>query len=117
MGGPNRTPEFAAEYYNHAMKHGYQVVINDRSWSYFVLRGLVSLTFLLSCMVIGCGDVPDYDSPEYAKFPTVQPRRWETSEGLDPYSYGFNSATDPSAYKNGTTIIQSLVDIVSKNGN
>ncbi|KIM58478.1 glycoside hydrolase family 29 protein [Scleroderma citrinum Foug A] len=94
IGGPNKTPEFAAEYYNNAMKHGYQVVMNDR-----------------------CGDVPDYDSPEYAKYGTIQTRSWETSEGMDPYSYGFNSATDPSAYKNGTTIIQSLVDIVSKNGN
>ena len=36
---------------------------------------------------------------------------------MDPYSYGFNSVTDPSAYKNGTTIVQTLVDIVSKNGN
>ncbi|KAG6332762.1 hypothetical protein ID866_6327 [Astraeus odoratus] len=94
IGGPNKTPEFAAAYYNHAMKHGYQVVMNDR-----------------------CGDVPDFDTPEYAKYGTIQTRRWETSEGMDPYSYGFNSATHPSAYKNGTTIVQSLVDIVSKNGN
>ncbi|KIO02569.1 glycoside hydrolase family 29 protein [Pisolithus tinctorius Marx 270] len=94
IGGPHRTPEFAAEYYNNAMKHGYQVVMNDR-----------------------CGDVPDFDTPEYARYGNIQTRRWETSEGMDPYSYGYNSATPASAYKNGTAIIQNIVDIVSKNGN
>jgi alpha-L-fucosidase len=36
---------------------------------------------------------------------------------MDPFSYGLNLATNASQYKNGTTIIQTLVDIVSKNGN
>lgn len=36
---------------------------------------------------------------------------------MDPFSYGLNAATDASLYKNATTIIQTLVDIVSKNGN
>jgi alpha-L-fucosidase len=36
---------------------------------------------------------------------------------MDPDSYGFNAATNASEYKNGTTIIQTLVDVVSKNGN
>lgn len=36
---------------------------------------------------------------------------------MDPYSYGLNKATNASEYKNGTTIIQTLVDIVAKNGN
>jgi alpha-L-fucosidase len=36
---------------------------------------------------------------------------------MDPFSYGLNSATNASQYKNGTTIVQTLVDIVSKNGN
>lgn len=36
---------------------------------------------------------------------------------MDPFSYGLNKATDPSQYKNATSIIQTLVDIVSKNGN
>ena len=61
--------------------------------------------------------VPDFDTPEYAKFSATQSRKWETSEGMDPNSYGLNTGTDPSQYKNGTTIVQTLVDIVSKNGN
>ncbi|KAH7883390.1 glycoside hydrolase family 29 protein [Phlebopus sp. FC_14] len=94
IGGPNKTPEFAAQFYNHAMENGYQVTMNDR-----------------------CGAVPDFDTPEYATFGSLSTRRWETSEGMDPNSYGLNTATNASEYKNGTTIIQTLVDVVSKNGN
>jgi len=94
IGGPNKTLEFAPRFYNHAMAQGRQVAMNDR-----------------------CGLAADHDSPEYAKFGSIQTRRWETSEGMDPFSYGLNSGTHPKHYKNGSTIIQNLVDIVSKNGN
>jgi alpha-L-fucosidase len=76
---------------------------------------IIPLTIL--SIAAGCGIVPDFDTPEYTKFGATQSRKWETSEGLDPNSYGLNTATDASQYKNGTTIIQTLVDIVSKNGN
>ncbi|KAJ7829228.1 glycoside hydrolase family 29 protein [Mycena leptocephala] len=66
IGGPNKTLEFAAQFYNHAQAQGRQVTMNNR---------------------------------------------------MDPFSYGLNAATDASLYKNGTTIVQTLVDIVSKNGN
>ncbi|KAG2123005.1 glycoside hydrolase family 29 protein [Suillus cothurnatus] len=94
IGGPNKTLDFAAQFYNKAMQNGYQVTMNDR-----------------------CGAVPDFDTPEYATFGSLSTRSWETSEGMDPNSYGLNTATNASEYKNGTTIIQTLVDIVSKNGN
>ncbi|KAH0828992.1 glycoside hydrolase family 29 protein [Lanmaoa asiatica] len=94
IGGPNNTLEFAAQYYNNAMENGYQVIMNDR-----------------------CGAVPDFDTPEYALFGSLSTRRWETNEGMDPFSYGINNATNATDYKNGTTIIQTLVDVVSKNGN
>ncbi|KAJ7484667.1 glycoside hydrolase family 29 protein [Mycena latifolia] len=94
IGGPNKTLDFAATFYNHAMAQGRQVTINDR-----------------------CGTLPDFDTPEYATFGSIQTAKWESSEGMDPFSYGLNSATNASQYKNGTTIIQTLVDIVSKNGN
>jgi len=68
-------------------------------------------------MCPGCGAVPDFDTPEYATFGAIQTRDWESNEGMDPFSYGLNSATSATQYKNGTTIIQTLVDIVSKNGN
>ncbi|KXN86827.1 Alpha-L-fucosidase [Leucoagaricus sp. SymC.cos] len=94
IGGPNKTLEVAAQFYNHARSQGRQVTLNNR-----------------------CGAVPDFDTPEYATFGAIQTRNWESNEGMDPFSYGLNSATDPSLYKNATTIIQTLVDIVSKNGN
>ncbi|KAF7289967.1 Glycoside hydrolase [Mycena indigotica] len=94
IGGPNRNLEFAATFYNHAMSQGRQVTLNDR-----------------------CGILPDFDTPEYATFGSIQPTKWESSEGMDPFSYGLNLATNASQYKNGTTIVQSLVDITAKNGN
>jgi alpha-L-fucosidase len=36
---------------------------------------------------------------------------------MDPFSYGYNRATPDSAYMNASTLITSLLDIVSKNGN
>ncbi|KAG8706494.1 hypothetical protein FRC11_008185, partial [Ceratobasidium sp. 423] len=94
IGGPNRTLEFAAEWYNHAAKAGKQVTMNNR-----------------------CGFVPDFDTPEYARFSSIQTHSWETSEGIDPYSYGYNRQTKDEDYRSAETIIQTLVDIVSKNGN
>ncbi|CAE6446498.1 unnamed protein product [Rhizoctonia solani] len=94
IGGPNRTLEFAAEWYNQAAKAGKQVTMNNR-----------------------CGFVPDFDTPEYARFSSIQTHSWETSEGIDPYSYGYNRQTKDEEYRSAETIIQSLVDIVSKNGN
>lgn len=39
------------------------------------------------------------------------------NSGMDPFSYGFNQATPDSEYMNATTLITTLVDMVSKNGN
>ncbi|QRV99595.1 alpha-L-fucosidase [Ceratobasidium sp. AG-Ba] len=61
IGGPNRTLEFASEWYNKAAKAGKQVTINNR-----------------------CGVAPDFDTPEYTRFSSIQTRNWETSEGIDP---------------------------------
>jgi len=94
IGGPNKTTEFAAKFYSNALANNRQVTMNNR-----------------------CGAVPDFDTPEYATFGSTQTQSWESSEGMDPFSYGLNSATLPSQYKNGSTIVQTLVDIVSKNGN
>jgi len=65
----------------------------------------------------GCSAVPDFDTPEYARFASVQTHHWETSEGIDPFSYGLNLQTKAEDYRSAETIIHSLVDIASKNGN
>ncbi|KAK0196186.1 glycoside hydrolase family 29 protein [Armillaria mellea] len=94
IGGPNKALEFASEFYNNALANGRQVTMNNR-----------------------CGAIPDFDTPEYSTFSAIQPQAWESSEGMDPFSYGLNLQTSDSQYKNATTIIHSLVDIISKNGN
>lgn len=65
----------------------------------------------------GTAIVNDFDTPEYATFSTAQRRKWESNMGMDPYSYGYNRATPDEEYMNATTLVRSLVDMVSKNGN
>ncbi|KAG8977748.1 hypothetical protein FRB90_008720, partial [Tulasnella sp. 427] len=94
IGGPNLTKEFAAEWYPFAESQGRQVVMNNR-----------------------CGDLPQFDTPEYTRFSSIQSTKWETSEGIDPYCYAYNRDTKPEEFKSARTVLHSLVDIVSKNGN
>ncbi|KAL3957093.1 hypothetical protein ACCO45_007671 [Purpureocillium lilacinum] len=95
-GASNGTDVFAAEWFNWARSQGRQVAINDR-----------------------CGSpwAADFDTPEYATFSVAQTRKWESNQGMDPFSYGFNRATNADEYMNATTLVHNLVDIVSKNGN
>lgn len=95
-GAANGTAPFAAAWWNHARTQDRQVTINSRC---------------------GLAEVADFDTPEYATFSSAQRRKWESNEGMDPYSYGYNRATANSSYMNATTIVQDLVDMVSKNGN
>ncbi|KAG8817644.1 hypothetical protein FRC17_011134 [Serendipita sp. 399] len=92
IGGPNRTIEFASKWYNDGIQQNRQVTMNNR-----------------------CGVAPDFDTPEYARFSSIQTRAWETNEGIDPY--GYNQQTRDEDYRSTEAIIHSLVDIVSKNGN
>jgi len=94
IGGPNVTVEFASAWFNKAAAEGKQVLINNR-----------------------CGVPGDLDTPEYAQYDAVQTRKWESNRGMDPFSYGYNRATPDAAYMNASTIIHTLIDIVSKNGN
>ena len=94
IGGPNLTAEFAAEYFNTAAQQGRQVLLDNR-----------------------CGLPGDFDTPEYARYESVQVRKWESSLGMDPFSYGYNRATPDEAYLTPQGIVTSLMDIISKNGN
>ncbi|OTB12539.1 glycoside hydrolase family 29 protein [Daldinia sp. EC12] len=95
-GASNATAVFASRWFNAARQHGRQVAINSRC---------------------GIPHAADFDTPEYAQFASPQRRKWETNRGLDPYSYGYNRATPEDAYMNASSVIRTLVDIVSKNGN
>lgn len=96
-GAANGTAPFAAKWWNHVRaQENRQVTINSRC---------------------GIPQASDFDTPEYTTFSSAQRRKWETNEGMDPYSYGYNRATPSFAYMNASTIVTDLVDIVSKNGN
>ncbi|KAK0237959.1 glycoside hydrolase [Armillaria nabsnona] len=65
-----------------------------------------------------CGaNYSDFDTPEYTDTTHLKLRKWESSEGFDPYSYDCNQDTPDENYRNATDILHSLVDVVSKNGN
>jgi alpha-L-fucosidase len=59
----------------------------------------------------------DFTTPEYTTYPNTVIEKWESSRGLDPFSYGINRATPDDQYMTAEQVVQSLVDIVSKNGN
>ncbi|KAK7691888.1 hypothetical protein QCA50_005293 [Cerrena zonata] len=95
IGGPSAFPQIAASWYNHAASQNRQVVMNNR-----------------------CGaNQSDFVTPEYATFPAVLSQKWETSEGMDPFAYAYNTDTPLDAYKNASTVLTLLSDIVSKGGN
>lgn len=95
-GAANGTAKFAAAWFNHAVSQGREVTMNNRC---------------------GIAAPADFDTPEYTTFSSVSERKWESNQGMDPFSYGYNRATPAELYMNATTLIHSLVDMVSKNGN
>ncbi|EJT97025.1 glycoside hydrolase [Dacryopinax primogenitus] len=94
IGGPNLTHVFAPEFYAQAKAEGRQVTMNNR-----------------------CGSHASFDTPEFDRFSAIHTRKWETSEGIDPHTYGLNRRTKPEEYRSPDVIVRTLVDIVSKNGN
>lgn len=59
----------------------------------------------------------DFTTPEYYTNSETVVSKWETNRGMDPFSYGYNKDTPDSDYLTGKDIVQTLVDVVSKNGN
>jgi alpha-L-fucosidase len=95
-GAANGTADFAAKWFNEVRQQNRHVAINSRC---------------------GVPQAADFDTPEYQTFSSAQHHKWESSQGMDPYSYGYNRATPDEAYMNASIIIRHLVDMVSKNGN
>ncbi|KAL3418009.1 glycoside hydrolase family 29 protein [Phlyctema vagabunda] len=95
-GAANGSAQFASEWFNRASASGREVTMNSRC---------------------GIPEGSDFDTPEYATFSSVSERKWESNQGMDPYSYGYNRATAPESYMNASTVVNYLVDMVSKNGN
>lgn len=58
----------------------------------------------------------DFKTPEYSKFDSITPFKWETCRGIG-FSFGYNQLEDASHYLKSSEIIRLLIDVVSKNGN
>ncbi|MEU2927990.1 alpha-L-fucosidase [Streptomyces sp. NPDC007251] len=97
IGGVNDSLHVLAEYFNHAKNRArpIDVTVNNRSGIAF----------------------HDFTTPEYTTYANTVVAKWESSRGLDPFSYGYNQATPDTAYMTAEEVVHSLVDIVSKNGN
>lgn len=97
IGGDNDSHRVLAEYFNRAKNRArpVDVTVNDRS---------------------GIG-THDFTTPEYTTYDQIVTAKWESSRGLDPFSYGYNAQTPDEKYMTAEEIVHSLVDIVSKNGN
>ncbi|MFJ8361974.1 alpha-L-fucosidase [Streptomyces sp. NPDC093984] len=97
IGGANDSLHVLADYFNHAKNRSrpIDVTVNDRSGIAF----------------------HDFTTPEYTTYDNTVVAKWESSRGLDPFSYGYNRATPDDAYMTAEEVVHSLVDIVSKNGN
>jgi alpha-L-fucosidase len=97
IGGVNDSRTVLAEYFNRAKnrQHPKDVTVDDR-----------------------CG-IPthDFTTPEYATYPDTVVKKWEASRGLDPRSYGYNQATPDEMYMTADEVVDTLVDVASKNGN
>ncbi|MFE4425238.1 alpha-L-fucosidase [Streptomyces sp. NPDC056817] len=58
----------------------------------------------------------DFQTPEYTVKPDIDPVKWEASRGI-AHSYGYNQNETEADYLTSDQLVDSLVDIVSKNGN
>ncbi|KAG2171938.1 hypothetical protein INT43_001414 [Umbelopsis isabellina] len=95
IGGINNSTVWQSKFFNDAAAKNYEVTVNDR-----------------------CGlNSHDFTTPEYSTLNSITPEKWEATRGIDPYSFGFNQATLPNQYANASSLIQLLVDAVSKGGN
>jgi alpha-L-fucosidase len=97
IGGVNDNLHVVADYLNHAMnrRRPKDVTYNNRA-------GIAEY---------------DFTTPEYTTYGNTVVAKWEASRGLDPFSYGINRATPDDMYMTAEEVVQTLVDIVSKNGN
>ncbi|MFI1964962.1 alpha-L-fucosidase [Streptomyces pathocidini] len=97
IGGVNDSHRVLAEFFNHGKerRRPMEVTVNNRS---------------------GIGP-HDFTTPEYTTYENTVVAKWESSRGLDPYSYGYNAETPDERYMTTEEVVHSLVDIVSKNGN
>ncbi|NUR90887.1 MAG: hypothetical protein HOY71_43010, partial [Nonomuraea sp.] len=96
IGGVNDSNAFMAYYFNHAKNRPRpkDVTVDNR-----------------------CGNgVADFTTPEYSVEPDIKRAKWEASRGLG-HSYGYNAQEGEADTLTPDQLVDSFVDVVSKNGN
>ncbi len=58
----------------------------------------------------------DFTTPEYAQYDEITPKKWEATRGIG-HSFGYNRNEGPDEMLTVDELVDSFVDIVSKNGN
>ena len=58
----------------------------------------------------------DFRTPEYARFPDIQAKKWEATRGMS-HSFGFNRNDTEADYASAETLLGDFIDGVAKNGN
>lgn len=58
----------------------------------------------------------DFRTPEYARFPNIQKKKWEATRGMS-HSFGFNRNDTEEDYSPAETLLSDFIDGVSKGGN
>ncbi len=100
--------ELFADYYN-AFPEG---VINDR----FAQEPPKADPVAEEIVAPPPGTHYDFRTPEYSSYKTIMPFKWEATRGLG-YSFSYNQNEGDTYTLPTETLIDTLVDVVSKNGN
>jgi alpha-L-fucosidase len=58
----------------------------------------------------------DFRTPEYARFPEIEAKKWEATRGMS-HSFGFNRNDTEADYAPFETLLGDFIDGVAKNGN
>lgn len=80
--------------------------------------GIVNDRHKMEMTADGFGSPVHYDflTPEYQVLDSISEKKWETCRGIG-FSFGYNRREDVSEFLSVEELIESFVDIVSKNGN
>jgi len=81
-------------------------------------EGIVNNRHKMEMTADGFGSPIHYDilTPEYQVLDTISDKKWETCRGIG-LSFGYNRREDVAEFLSVEELVESFVDIVSKNGN